>query len=142
MITESIIIPLIGLILAALLWVVHKLGGGLREKKARILKKVTEYTADLDNKVKTDDFEDLKNLMVEIDKLYDYTLIQMNFSGNTMADRMNESMNYFTKEEFNRIWEAHKARNILVHEIDPRIKSEDIKRHYSVLKSAIYKILR
>lgn len=142
MITETIILPLIGLLVGALLWVLHKLGGGLRQKKLRILKKVTEYTADLDNKAKVGDHENLKNLMVEIDKLFDYVLIQMNFKGNTMADRMNESMNYFTKEEFNKIWEAHKARNILVHEIDPKIKGEDIKKHYATLKSAIYKILK
>lgn len=57
----------------------------------------------------------------EADKLLDNALMTAGHPGNTMADRLKASSNIFDQGTYNGIWEAHKLRNRLAHEIGVRV---------------------
>lgn len=57
----------------------------------------------------------LKNALISADKTLDNALRDM-FEGESFADRMRNAERRFDKYFFNKIWEAHKLRNQLVHE--------------------------
>lgn len=57
----------------------------------------------------------LKNAITEADKLLDYVLLQKGFRGKTMAERLKNAQKHFDNKEA--IWQAHKLRNSLAHEV-------------------------
>lgn len=59
----------------------------------------------------------LKNAVSEADKLFDYAMKQSGFGGETFADRLRNGEKRFSKAEYNSIWQAHKLRNSLAHDI-------------------------
>ncbi len=58
----------------------------------------------------------LKNALFEADKLLDYCMIGKSFTGETMGDRLKSGGNQFSN--LNAIWNAHKLRNQLAHEVE------------------------
>ena len=57
----------------------------------------------------------LKNALINADKTLDNALRDM-VDGETMGDRLKNSERMFNRDLYNKIWEAHKIRNNLVHE--------------------------
>lgn len=57
----------------------------------------------------------LRQALISADKTLDNALRDM-VEGQTMGDKLKEAEKYFDKYLYNRIWEAHKLRNNLVHE--------------------------
>lgn len=68
--------------------------------------------------IKQDDFLYWKDAVVEADKLLDLVLMNVT-GGNSLGERLKNAKNLVRdKSLYNRIWEAHKLRNKLVHEMD------------------------
>ncbi len=86
--------------------------------------------------------ESQKQLIIELDKLLDFCLKNKKLNGDSMGDRLKSSRSFFSKDSYNKIWEAHKVRNKLVHEIDFRITIESLKRHNNELKNSIENLLK
>lgn len=57
----------------------------------------------------------LKNALITADKTLDNALRDM-VDGETMGDRLKNSESMFDRSLYNKIWDAHKIRNNLVHE--------------------------
>ena len=57
----------------------------------------------------------LRQGLITADKTLDNALKDI-FSGETMGERLKNAKNRFDEITYNRIWEAHKIRNNLVHE--------------------------
>ncbi len=57
----------------------------------------------------------LKQALIKADKSLDNALKDM-FDGDVMADRLKAAKTRFDIVTYNKIWEAHKVRNALVHE--------------------------
>jgi len=57
----------------------------------------------------------LRQALISADKSLDNALRDV-VSGETMGDRLKEGKDLFDKDLLNKIWEAHKLRNNLVHE--------------------------
>lgn len=74
--------------------------------------------------------------VINADKLLDIALKKRNFKGETMGERLVSSKNVLSKRQ--KVWEAHKLRNRLVHEenvkLDRKITHEAIKGFESALK--------
>lgn len=74
--------------------------------------------------------------IVHADKLLDEALKQLNFKGQTMAERLVGAKNKLTKKE--PVWFAHKLRNKIVHESAFEPSSSDVKKsidaYYRALK--------
>ena len=73
------------------------------------------------------EIEDLdpKMAVIEADKLVDAVLKRANVSGNSMADRLRRVQKLVSRKVYNDMWEAHKVRNRLVHEMAHQLNSAD-----------------
>ena len=57
----------------------------------------------------------LRQAVIEGDKIVDGVLREL-VLGSTMGERLKSARDLFSREAYNRLWEAHKIRNSLVHE--------------------------
>ncbi len=57
----------------------------------------------------------LKQALISADKTVDNALRDI-VDGQTMGDKLKEAEKYFDRDLYNKVWEAHKLRNNLVHE--------------------------
>ena len=57
----------------------------------------------------------LKQAVIEADKIVDYILTRL-VAGSSLGERMKSARDLFDGDVYNRLWEAHKVRNALVHE--------------------------
>jgi hypothetical protein len=62
----------------------------------------------------------------EADKLVDQTLIALQIPGMTMGERMKAAQPRFQEATYNQLWEAHRLRNKLAHEIDVKLLRADV----------------
>ncbi|MBU1083291.1 hypothetical protein KKE14_02535 [Patescibacteria group bacterium] len=60
----------------------------------------------------------MKEALMEADKLVDFVLKRLNLRGKTFAERLKLAKPLLTASNYQALWEAHKLRNKLVHEID------------------------
>jgi hypothetical protein len=57
----------------------------------------------------------LKQALILADRSLDNVLKDV-VAGNSMGERLKNAQNMFDRDTYNKIWEAHKVRNSLVHE--------------------------
>lgn len=69
----------------------------------------------------------LQQLLIETDKLLDYTLQQRKVKGETLGERLKNAKDLFDRSTYNNVWEAHKLRNQLVHEVDANADARQLK---------------
>lgn len=63
---------------------------------------------------KIENFRDMRFVIMEADKLVDYVLKKFGYRG-SMADKMKSAQSLFS--DVNGLWQAHKLRNQVAHEI-------------------------
>ena len=68
---------------------------------------------------------DQKHAVIEADKLLDHMLKRRGFQG-TLGDKLKKTQAVFTDR--NAVWEAHKVRNKLAHELDYRLSESEHRR--------------
>ena len=61
---------------------------------------------------------DAKYSIIEADKLVDNVLKRAGLQGNSMADRLRKAEKMIPRKVYQEMWDAHKLRNQLVHEVD------------------------
>ena len=61
---------------------------------------------------------DAKYSIIEADKLVDNVLRRAGLQGNSMADRLRKTEKMIPRKVYQEMWDAHKLRNQLVHEVD------------------------
>jgi hypothetical protein len=77
----------------------------------------------------------VKNGLIEADKILDYVLQAKGFNGETMIDRMRLAQDRFSNKEA--VWQAHKLRNQIAHEIDKDLVVSQVKKSINDLGQAI-----
>jgi len=60
----------------------------------------------------------LKEALMEADKLVDFVLRRLNVRGKTFAERLKLAKSLFSDSNYQALWEAHKLRNKLMHEVN------------------------
>ncbi len=73
--------------------------------------------------------------VLNADKLVDQALRDLGIKGQTMGERMKNSVTLFSDR--NGIWTAHKLRNTIAHESDARVTYEDAKYALSCFRQAL-----
>lgn len=68
-----------------------------------------------------------KQALIEADKLFDFALKRTGAGGNTMGERLIASRDRFGVESYQRVWQAHKLRNSLVHDAQIEVLNHEIK---------------
>lgn len=70
---------------------------------------------------------DFRAVVIEADKIMEYTLEHMNFEGDNYATRLKSAESRFSKGVFNSLWEARHSRNRAVHEMENDVLSFEAK---------------
>jgi len=70
---------------------------------------------------------ELKQALIEADKLVDHTLKLQLFSGATFADRLRNAETSINPSLYQVIWQGHKVRNEIVHEQGNSISNSELK---------------
>ncbi len=95
----------------------------------------------LDKDMNSNNFTLMKSALIELDKLFSYSLKMSGFKGNTMGERLKSAKNYFSRDTYNLIWQAHKVRNSLVHDVNYNVNQSEVKKNYKNMRSALMKLL-
>lgn len=77
----------------------------------------------------------LRQAVMEADKLLDYVLQGKGYGGDTMADRMRSANRQFSRR--NDVWNAHKLRNALAHEVEFDLVPSQVKQAIAAFERAI-----
>lgn len=77
-----------------------------------------------------------KQAVIEADKLLDYTLEKMGYNG-SLGEKLKKARERFSKAVYNEIWEAHRIRNKLVHQMDAEILSFQAKNTIKKIKRGL-----
>ena len=77
---------------------------------------------------------DLVRALIESDKLLDHYFKLVGYRGESFADRLRSAERSMSKNQYNRIWSAHKLRNQVVHQTNLDLNANK-------LRSEIYTLL-
>ncbi len=85
---------------------------------------------------------DTKQLILEYDKLYAFALKhKFNLHQETLGQILKLRAGKFDRQELNAIWDAHKIRNRLAHDIDYKPGQSELNKAMIVLKRAVEGLL-
>jgi hypothetical protein len=101
----------------------QKKGSGLLS--AQSAQQFAQYWQDVQAKAAEPTTRDLA--IAEADKLLDAALKEASVPGVTMGDRLKASQGLFPDQLYNQLWEAHKLRNRLAHEVGVQVSDGEVK---------------
>ena len=78
-----------------------------------------------------------RQAVLESDKLTNFVLGRMQISGETMGQRLKSAGNRFSPKIYQGLWDAHKIRNRLVHEMDNEILNYEAKEAIEKYQAAL-----
>lgn len=78
-----------------------------------------------------------RQAILEADKLTNFVLGRIQVSGETMGQRLKSAGNRFSPKIYQGLWDAHKIRNRLVHEMDNEILNYEAKEAVEKYKAAL-----
>ena|SRR3989344_4871866 len=130
---EFLIYLLLAVVLTAVIVLKLKLGSISKKWKQEIAIKLNQLSK-IENSQNPLEW---KSLLIEIDKLLDYSFKKSGVRGKTLGERLKNAKAKFNYSDYQNIWEAHKARNKLAHEFDYKMSISEMKAHYLVLKKSI-----
>mgnify|MGYP000915937584 CR=1 FL=1 len=127
------------IILVIILFVVVNIGGRRIDisKRTEILKRLEELglaTGSLEGSTRRDAVVKLDNLLSKALQIkYNNTL--------SCGDNLKKAKDFFSKKDYNDLWNVHKIRNSIVHD-DYEINEEEADEVFKIYKSNIIKILK
>ncbi len=85
--------------------------------------------------------ESTKAALMEADKLVDTALKQKGFDGQSMGDRLKDARSYFGNNAvYDGLWQAHKMRNALAHELSFDVPKSVARQHLNQFKAALQQL--
>ncbi|MDO4872162.1 MAG: hypothetical protein Q4A27_01890 [bacterium] len=89
----------------------------------------------IENSIKRDEPATWHLALINADKLVDTALRELQFSGQTMGERLKNAKDKLSSP--NSIWHAHKLRNVIAHEPDAEINYDQTRRAMNSFKQAL-----
>lgn len=75
--------------------------------------------------------------VVSADKLLDFVLRHKGYAGDTMGERLKSARDDLSPAVYHNVWQAHKLRNQLVHELQSEVMSYQAKEAISQFEAAL-----
>lgn len=132
---EIVIVIVVVLIVTAIVALIASSSGGKEEAQWKKTVKSNIYKAE--SKINSSNYYEVKDSLVELDKLLDYLLKNKRVKGETLGERLKNASSMFTRNDYNALWNAHKLRNQLVHEVEHSISITTIKNNSRAMASII-----
>lgn len=76
----------------------------------------------------------------EADKLVDAAFQTVGIRGTTMGERLKNAESRLSGGLYQRVWEAHKLRNALAHEVGVQVSAAEAKQAVATFREALYKL--
>lgn len=76
----------------------------------------------------------------EADKLFDVALRAAGVPGNTLGERLKAAESHFDPSQYNQLWNAHKLRNRLAHEVGVSIDKQETETAVRSLQRGITRL--
>lgn len=124
--------------LGAAIW--RLISGLFRRRKAFNKLENNRKILEIENLLETGDVIHAEQAIVKLDKFFDEMLKQTGAQGETFADRLRNSENLFNRQTYNDIWEAHKLRNRIAHDVDVKISVGECKAAVNKFKSGLHSL--
>jgi hypothetical protein len=102
------------------------------QKKRKFSRKDNEYILKKWKEIEND--KNFKNAIIEADKILDYSLNKKGYVG-SLGEKLKKANKLFSN--VNNVWNAHKLRNKLVHEMDAGISEYEAKKALNSFKHAL-----
>ena len=131
----SIVFLIIGIIL--LVGILISLYYFLNKQGREWQQLVTKKLSILDKLASSKDVYQLRSALIEADKLLDYVFRAKRVKGETMGERLKNAKAHFSWNDYQNIWEAHKLRNKLAHEIEFNPSAKELEEKYRFLRKAL-----
>ena len=90
---------------------------------------------EIENHLKRDESSSYQLTVLNADKLVDQALIERGVKGQTMGERMKNSVQLFS--DLNGVWAAHKLRNRIAHESDVNVTYNEAQYALGCFKKAL-----
>ncbi len=84
----------------------------------------------------------VKSALIDADKLFDFVLKKKGIKGETLGERLKNAKAFFDHDMYQQVWEAHKLRNRLVHEVDFSVDTNILSKQFWTLRTAIVKLVK
>lgn len=101
----------------------HKNGPKSRRGNAVDTQEVSKRWNDIQTSIGLGGTTHFGSAVVAADKLLDYVLRQKGYGGETMGERLRSAQDDLTPSTYSQVWQAHKLRNQLVHEVEGEVLS-------------------
>lgn len=130
---EYIFLPLalILVVLGILAWKLEKKQGSAWKEA------LASKEAYLTSRLSDTEFHARKSLLIDADALLDAVLKHVVSSGTTMGERLKNAKHVFPAQHYQDIWDAHKLRNRLVHEVDAHVSGAHLEQAIKILLQAV-----
>ncbi len=134
MIDQSIVfvfasIIIVATILFALICFTKKMGKRIDVEKYRA------RCLEIEHRLKADDPNTYQLCVLNADKLLDQALRDLGVKGNTMGERLKNSVSLYSDR--NGIWTAHKLRNVIAHEPGATVSYQQAKQALVYFRQAL-----
>lgn len=113
-----------------------KLFIGRKTISVRVLTMVTRDWQEIESLLKADSPSQLKQALIVSDRSLGSVLKDL-VDGQTMGDRLKNSKDLFHPHTYDKIWQAHKLRNSLVHESGFEVQGFILKKNVQNLKEGL-----
>jgi len=131
-----IIVIAVVIVVVVIVAIIASSGGGSSPEWKSVLKS-NVYKAESNSK--SNNYAEVKDSLVELDKLLDYLLQSKRVKGGTLGERLKNAKSMFNKNDYNALWSGHKLRNSLVHEVGNNVSINTIKSHSNTVAAIIKK---
>jgi hypothetical protein len=88
---------------------------------------ISSRRLEIEKSLSTENQIELKNAVIEADKLVDHTMKIQGYAGQTFAERLKKAQVNLSQSLNNEIWQGHKIRNQIAHEQGIAISNSDLK---------------
>jgi len=99
---------------------------------------VSKRWADVENLLELGRPSNFQKAVLEADKIVDFALKKMRVPGETMGDRIRSAQKKFKNyQTYQALWDAHKIRNRIVHEMNSEVLNYEAKEAITKFKKVL-----
>ncbi len=136
---NSLILSIIILLLIAVLFVMVSINTKKIDQKKK--EKIIRELYSLEKSINSEEVAVRRDAIIKLDNLLSKSL-QLYFNNDSSCgENLKSAERIFRKREYNRLWEAHKIRNKVVHD-DYAVTKEEAREALQIYKLSVNKILK
>ena len=128
----AIVVMIIKLVLLPRPGMMKRKYKGSVDTSKKFLKKWTK----IEERIKSGQDAEMKLAIIEADKIFDDFLKKCGYFGKDMGERL-KKINSSQISNINEIWQAHKVRNNIVHDLNFKVNQSDAEKSVAAYKKAL-----